>query len=55
MTNAERIGKTPTLEPRGPFPLKDSLGIGLVVDIIQKSMHAKGRNEPVVKLVCYNS
>ena len=47
--NAERIGKTPTLEPRGPFPLKDSLGMGLAVDIIQKSIHAKGYNEPVVQ------
>ena len=25
--NAERINKTPTLEPRGPFPLKDQVGM----------------------------
>ena len=49
VTSAERIGKTPTLEPRGPFPLKDSLGMDLAVDIIQKSIHAKGRTEPVVQ------
>ena len=49
MTNTERIGKTPTLEPRGPFPLKDSLGMGLATDIIQKSIHTKDRTEPVVQ------
>ena len=49
VTNSEQIGKTHTLEPRGPFPLKDSLGMGLAVDIIQKYIHAKGRTEPVVQ------
>jgi hypothetical protein len=51
--NAERIGKTPTLEPRGPFPLKDSMGMGLAVDILQKSVHAKGRNEAVVQAITF--
>ena len=47
--NAERINKTPTLEPRGPFPLKDLVGMGLAVDITQKSLVAKGKNEAVVQ------
>ena len=51
VTNADCIGKIPTLEPRGGFPLKDSLGMGLVVGIIQKSIHAKGRNEDVVQAI----
>ena len=41
--NAERIIKTPTLSPRGPFPLKDQVGMGLAVVIVQKSLHASGR------------
>lgn len=47
--NAERINKTPTLEPRGPFPLKDQVGMGLAVDICQKSLVAKGKIEAVVQ------
>ena len=47
--NAERINKTPSLQPRGPLPLGDPVGMGLAVDIIQKSLVAVGRNEPVVQ------
>ena len=47
--NAERINKTPSLQPRGPLPLSDPVGMGLAVDIVQKSLVAVGRNEPVVQ------
>ena len=47
--NAVRINKTPTLEPRGPFPLVDQVGMGLAVDIIQKSLVTSGRNEKVIQ------
>ena len=47
--NAVRINKTPTLEPRGPFPLVDQVGMGLAVDIIQKSLVTSGRNERVIQ------
>ena len=47
--NAERIRKTPSLPPRGPLPQSDPLGMGLAVDIIQKSIHARGVNEVTVQ------
>ena len=47
--NAERINKTPTLSPRGPFPLKDQVRMGLAVDIVQKMVHTVGRTEPTVQ------
>ena len=47
--NAERINKTPNLEPRGPFPLQDKTGMGLAVDIIQESLVAKSRTEEVAQ------
>lgn len=47
--NALRINKTPGVKERGPFPLRDETGMGLAVDIIQESLHAVGRIEPVVQ------
>ena len=47
--NAVRINKTPSLQPRGPLGLEDPVGMSLAVDILQESLHAKGRNEPVVQ------
>ena len=49
VANAERINKTPSLQPRGPFPLVDQVGMGLAVEILQESLHAVGRNEAVVQ------
>ena len=49
VANAERIGKTPSLLPRGPMPLGDTVGMSLAVDILQYSIHAKGRTEEVVQ------
>lgn len=37
------INKTPRLEPRGPFPLGDLVGMGLAVDMLMKSLVAKGQ------------
>ena len=47
--NAERINKTPTLSPRGPFPLKDQVRMGLAVDIVQKMVHTVGAQNPQFK------
>jgi hypothetical protein len=37
------IGKTPAYHPRGPFPMCDQVGMSLAVDILLKSLEAKGR------------
>ena len=47
--NAEKIHKTPSLQPRGPFPIGDPVGMGLAVDIIRESVTAKGRTEEYVQ------
>lgn len=39
----EQINKTPTYQPRGPFPLGDQYGMGLAVDMLAKSLVARGR------------
>ena len=39
----ERINKTPSFEPRGPMPLSDPVGMGLAVEMLTKSVFAKGR------------
>jgi hypothetical protein len=39
----EKIRKTPSYSPRGPFPLEDACGMGLVVEMLVKSYTAKGR------------
>lgn len=43
-----QINKTPTYQPRGPFPLRDQYGIGLAVDMLVKSLLAKGRLGPQI-------
>jgi hypothetical protein len=37
------INKTPHFEARGPFPLGDLVGMSLAVDMLMKSLEAKGR------------
>ena len=37
------INKTPHFEPRGPFELGDAVGMSLAVDMLMKSLIAKGR------------
>ena len=41
--NCKAIRKTPSYAPRGPFPLADSCGMGLVVEMLVKSYTAVGR------------
>ena len=41
--NAELINKTPSYHQRGPFPLADTIGMGLAIDMQLKSITAKGR------------
>ena len=43
LRNAERINKTPSYHPRGPFPLGNLVGMGLAIDMLTKSLVAKGR------------
>ena len=43
LQNAMRIGKTPAYHPRGPFPVGDLMGTSLAVDMLLKSLVAKGR------------
>jgi hypothetical protein len=47
--NALRINQTPILRPRGPFPVSDTVGMGLGVAIVQKSLVAVGKNEETVQ------
>jgi hypothetical protein len=41
--NCKTIGKTPRLEPRGPFPLADPVGMSWAVDLLLKSLISEGR------------
>jgi hypothetical protein len=41
--NASSIGRTPFFPVRGPFPVEDTVGMGLAVDLLLKSIRAKGR------------
>ena len=43
LRNADSIGKTPAYHPRGPFPVGDYVGMSLAVDMLVKSLVAKGR------------
>jgi hypothetical protein len=43
LENSRLIGKTPAYHPRGPFPLGDPVGMSLAVDMLLKSLVAKGR------------
>jgi hypothetical protein len=43
LRNTDSIGKTPAYHPRGPFPLGDYVGMSLAVDMLVKSLVAKGR------------
>jgi hypothetical protein len=46
---AEMSNRTPSIEPRGPFPESDPVGMGLMCTILTKSVVARGRNEPHVQ------
>ena len=37
------IGKTPSIPPRGPFPMKDQIGMGVGVEMNLKGLTARGR------------
>ena len=41
--NSELIGKTPNLHVRGPYPLADVMGMGVAVNMLQRSITSKGR------------
>jgi hypothetical protein len=43
LANCAAIGKTPAYHPRGPFPMADEVGMSLAVDLLLKSLQAKGR------------
>jgi hypothetical protein len=43
LENSARIRKTPAYHPRGPFPMADVVGMSLAVDLLLKSLQAKGR------------
>jgi hypothetical protein len=43
LKNANRIGKKPALHPRGPFPMAVEVEMSLAVDMLLKSLQAKGR------------
>ncbi len=43
LENSRLIEKTPAYHPRGPFPLGDPVGMSLAVDMLVKSLVAKGR------------
>jgi hypothetical protein len=43
LENSARIGKIPAYHPRGLFPMADEVGKSLAVDLLLKSLRAKGR------------
>ena len=43
INRCERMHKTPSYEPRGPMPMNDPVGMGVAVDMLLKSLFAKGR------------
>ncbi len=43
LKNSRLIDKTPAYHPRGPFPVGDPVGMSLAVDMLLKSLVAKGR------------
>ena len=45
----ESIRKTPSYEPRGPFPLDDPIGMGLIVDMLLKSLMVTGEIKDYVQ------
>jgi hypothetical protein len=47
--NAELVSKTQLFHARIPFPLGDPVGMGLAVDMLVKSLVAKGRLEKHVQ------
>ncbi len=47
--NAKLVNKMPSYYPRGPFPALDSVGIGVAVDMLLKSIVSKGRIEKHVQ------
>jgi hypothetical protein len=49
INNATLVNKTPSYQPRGPFPLADSVEMGLAVDMLIKSLVSKGRIEKLVQ------
>ncbi len=42
VSNAGFVNKTPSYQPRGPFPLTDAVRMGLLVDMLIKSLRARG-------------
>ena len=42
LKNSRLIDKTPAYHPRGPFPVGDPVGMSLAVDMLLKSLVAKG-------------
>jgi hypothetical protein len=42
LENSRLIGKTPAYHPRGPFPVGNPVGMSLAVDMLLKSLVAKG-------------
>ena len=41
--NCQRFGKTPSIPARGPMPVRDTIGMGLAVEMVDLSLVAKGR------------
>jgi hypothetical protein len=41
INNAALVNKTPSYQPRGPFPLTDIVGMGLAVYMLVKSLVSK--------------
>lgn len=39
----QMIHKSPSIQPRGPMPLSDTVGMGLAIEILLRSIMGKGR------------
>jgi len=49
LLRCKELGKTPSYEPRGPFPSYDCVGMGVAVEMLYKSLSAKGKIEEHVQ------
>ena len=41
--NCLTMGRSPPFTPRGPFPLKDQVGMGVAVNMLMRSITSKGK------------
>jgi hypothetical protein len=51
INNAALLNKTPSFQPRGPFLLGDTVGMGLAINMLVKSLVPRGHIEMHVQFL----